>query len=94
MDPTSLSVVSWIAIVVLAVSAINGVRLGMVKTVFSTFTFIAALILAAAFSPKLNTILQESALYKVINAHRSLSTISAAMNTSKNARTLKISLVM
>ncbi len=67
MDLTSLSVVSWIAIVVLAVSAINGVRLGMVKTVFSTFTFIAALILAAVFSPKLNTTLQESVLYKVIN---------------------------
>lgn len=67
MDLASLSVVSWIAIVVLAVSAINGVRLGMVRTVFSTFTFIIALILAAAFSPKLNTTLQESALYKVIN---------------------------
>lgn len=67
MDLTSLNVVSWIAIVVLVVSAINGVRLGMVKTVFSTFTFIAALILAMAFSPKLNTTLQESVLYKAIN---------------------------
>ena len=67
MDLTSMSVVSWIAIVVLVVSAINGVRLGMVRTVFSTFTFIAALILAAVFSPKLNTTLQESVLYKVVN---------------------------
>lgn len=67
MDLSSLSMVSWIAIIVLAVSAINGLRLGMVRTVFSTFTFIIALIIAAAFSPKLNTTLQESALYKVIN---------------------------
>ena len=67
MDLTSLSAVSWIAIVILIVCTINGVRLGMVKTVFSTFTFIAALILAMAFSPKLNTTLQESVLYKAIN---------------------------
>lgn len=67
MDLAGINLVSWIAIVILAVCVINGVRFGMVRTVFSTFTFIAALILAAVFSPKLNTTLQESVLYKVIN---------------------------
>ena len=69
MDLAALSMVSWIAIVILVVCTINGVRLGMVRTVFSTFTFIAALILAAVFSPKLNTTLQESSIYKVVNEH-------------------------
>lgn len=67
MDLTALSLVSWIAIVVLAVCTINGIRLGMVRTVFSTFTFIAALVLAAVFSPKLNTTIQDSFLYNAVS---------------------------
>jgi uncharacterized membrane protein required for colicin V production len=62
-----LSLVSWVAIVVLAVCTINGVRLGMVRTIFSTFSFIAALILAIIVSPKVNTTLQESFLYSSVN---------------------------
>ena len=67
MDLAEMNIVSWITLLILAVCTIRGLRMGMVRTVFSTFTFIAAMILAAVFSPRLDTVLQESPLYQTIN---------------------------
>ena len=67
MHLADMNMVSWITLVILAVCTIRGLHMGMVRTVFSTFTFIAAMILAAFFSPRLNTVLQESPLYQTIN---------------------------
>ena len=63
-----MNLVSWIAIIILLLSVLNGFRRGLVNSVFSTFSFLIAIALAAAISPKVNARLMDSYYYRIVNS--------------------------
>ena len=63
-----MNVVSWIAIIILLLSILNGFRRGLVNSVFSTFSFVIAIAVAAALAPKVNARLMESPYYRIVNS--------------------------
>ncbi len=82
-----MNVISWIAVIILLLSILNGFRLGLVNAVFSTFSFIIAIMLAAAVSPKVNAKLMDSAYYRIVysGVESTLSTISPADEAAAQA---------
>lgn len=57
-----MNIVAMIALILLVVYALNGLRLGMVKTVFSTFTIIVAIAVAINISPYISRSWQNTAV--------------------------------
>jgi|GEM_PF-497017 len=63
-----MNVVSWIAIIILLLSALNGLRRGLVSTVFAAFSFIVAIIIAVALSPNVSSYLMGTSFYDTVNS--------------------------
>ena len=46
-----MNILSWAALALLVIFAFNGLRLGLIMTVFSTFTMVVAIAVAVNISP-------------------------------------------
>lgn len=63
-----MNIVSWIAVIILLLSVINGYRRGFVNSVFSALSFVVAIIVALALSPKLSAQMMNSSFYETVNS--------------------------
>jgi hypothetical protein len=62
-----MNILSWAALVLLAVYALNGWRRGMVRTVFATFTIIVALAIAVNMSSYVSHVWQNTSAFDLLN---------------------------
>ena len=62
-----MNLLSWAAIILLILYAFNGMRRGLIRTVFSTVTIVVAIILASNLSPQVSRAFQETAWFDTLN---------------------------
>lgn len=73
----SMNLLSWAAIILLIVYGLNGMRRGLIRTVFSTVTMIVAIILASYLSPQVSRFVQGTAWFDMINGRVEASLMEA-----------------
>lgn len=64
---SSVSVVSWIVILILFIFAMTGLYRGFIRTLFSTFALAAAITASVFLTPLITPMLQNTPVYSVIN---------------------------
>lgn len=62
-----MSILEWIAGIILVVYALNGLRRGLVRTVFATFTIVVSIAVAVNISPYVSRSLQHTAIFETVN---------------------------
>lgn len=62
-----MNIVSIIAIIIILLQVLTGMRRGLIKTIFSTFAFAVAIIVAIQFGPMVSRLFQDTSLYTNIN---------------------------
>lgn len=62
-----MNILTWVAIAIILVYALNGLRRGLVRTVFATFTTVIAIAVAINISPYISRSLQKTALFDMMS---------------------------
>lgn len=62
-----MNILTWVAIAIILAYALNGLRRGLVRTVFATFTTVIAIAVAINISPYISRSLQKTVLFDMIS---------------------------
>lgn len=64
-----MNILSWAALALLVIFAFNGLRRGLIMTVFSTFTMVVAIAVAVNISPYVSQTWQNTAFFDRVSQH-------------------------
>ena len=64
-----MNILSWAALALLVIFAFNGLRRGLIMTVFSTFTMVVAIAVAVNISPYVRQTWQNTAFFDRVSQH-------------------------
>ncbi len=62
-----MSILEWAAVILLGVYALNGLRRGLVREVFATFTIVVSIAVASNISPYVSRSLQHTVAFDTVN---------------------------
>lgn len=64
-----MNILSWAALALLVICALNGLRRGLIMTVFSTFTMVISIAVAINISPYVSQTWQNTAFFDTVSQH-------------------------
>lgn len=65
----NMNILSWVALALLIIFALNGRRRGLIMTVFSTFTMVISIAVAINVSPYVSQTWQDTTFFNIISEH-------------------------